>query len=63
MSRDLLTKLTELRESAASQLIDSGERAGLENVLGSTLRTISARAEAYPELTLLSGTGGTAQPG
>jgi LemA protein len=26
--RDLLTKLTELRESAASQSIDSGDRAG-----------------------------------
>lgn len=48
--RDLLTKLTELRESAACRPIDSGERAGLENAISSTLRTVSARAEAYPEL-------------
>jgi LemA protein len=48
--RDLLTKLTELRERAAAEAIGSGERAHLEGELGATLRTFSARAEAYPEL-------------
>jgi LemA protein len=48
--RDLLTKLTQLRESASSSSIEAGERAGIEQAIGSTLRTISARAEAYPVL-------------
>jgi len=48
--RDLLTKVTELRESAAARAIDSGERAKLESELSSTLRSISVRAEAYPQL-------------
>jgi LemA protein len=48
--RNLLSKLTELRESAASHAIDSPERSSLEQELGSTLRAISARAEAYPLL-------------
>ena len=48
--RELLTKLTQLRESAASSSIDAGDRVGLEQALSSTLRTVSARAEAYPQL-------------
>lgn len=48
--RDLLTKLTELRESAAHTSIDSATRAQAEGALGAALRTVSARAEAYPEL-------------
>ncbi|MEQ1843383.1 MAG: LemA family protein, partial [Verrucomicrobiales bacterium] len=48
--RTLLTQLTELRESASGRPIDAPERAQLENQLGSALRTVSLRAEAYPEL-------------
>ena len=48
--KDVLGRLTELREKARGQSGVDGERMALEGELGSLLHGITVRAEAYPEL-------------
>ncbi len=47
---DLFSKITQLREQARSEDIESPDRAELEEQISSQLSAISIRAEAYPEL-------------
>ncbi|MEM1296345.1 MAG: LemA family protein [Verrucomicrobiota bacterium] len=48
--KELLTKLTELREQAVNRDIESPDRMALESEIESGIGAIAMRAEAYPEL-------------